>query len=256
LEARRQDNRVPVLLIQRSLEASKTTGGHAIHGWTLIIPSGWGMAFWPSFVFTGTRVAGQRERQTQAYEAGTAYFPRDYPFSSAYEEFSKAKEAEMKASWDRKPPAKRTNFQKLDMEDPFSPHWDETMGIRSAEEKGALVSTQREPQSGDAEVKPWLLRGPEVAKIIHTLSSTAIPAEMLEKEMNTLRERRSLGHLVITPRALLQGGLVVVKVNVCTRGLPQDLALIYSLDDEEVKRALISAKRKEPSGEEEENEVS
>lgn len=214
------------------------------------------MAFWPSFVFTGTRVAGQRERQTQAYEAGTAYFPQDYPFTGAYEEFSKEREAEMKASWDRKPPAKRTNFQKLDVEDPFSPNWDEIMGTRSAEEQGALVSTQRGPQGGAAEVKPWLLRGPDVPKIMQALSSAASPAETLAKEMNTLRERRSLGPLVIAPRSLLRGGLVIVKVNVCKRGLPQDLALIYSLDDDEVKQALTSAKRKETSGEEEENEVS
>ena len=66
LNVLRQDDRIPVLLIQRSLEAPSST--HGIHGWTLIFPAGWGMPFLSSLIHTGTRVGGQRERGTQAFE--------------------------------------------------------------------------------------------------------------------------------------------------------------------------------------------
>lgn len=215
------------------------------------------MAFWSSLIFTGARVAGQRERQTQAYEAGTTYFPRDYPFTSAHEEFSKGREAELKDKWDRKPPAKRTNFEKLLVQDPFSPNWNDVLGIQSPKDKEDLVSTQREAHSDTRDVKPWLLRGTNVAKIVQELFSSSVPADYLVGEINRVRATRRLGPLQVTGPELLRGALVVVKVNVCGRGLPQDLALIYMLDNEEVTRAVTSSKQQQPKGgDDEDNEVS
>lgn len=215
------------------------------------------MAFWSSLTFTGTRVAGQRERQTQSYEAGTTYFPRDYPFTSAYEEFSKEKEAELKASWDRKPPAKRTNFEKLVVHDPFSPNWNQIIGVRPQKGQQDLVSTQRGPRSeSTCDAEPWLLRGASVASVVERLASSAAAGDSLVEEINKLRGTRSLGPLNISGPNLLRGALVIVKVNVCGRGLPQDLALIYALDNREVTRAITSFKRKEPQGEDGGNEVS
>ena len=77
------------MLIQRSLESPLDVVSHSgtiasaslsrpIHGWTLIAPKGWGMPLLSSLTHTGTRVGGQRERETQRREAGCVYFPRDY----------------------------------------------------------------------------------------------------------------------------------------------------------------------------------
>ena len=128
LNPERQDDRIPVLLIQRSLEApeSNTQG---IHGWTLIIPSGWAMAFFNSLIFTGTRVGGQRERQTHAFEAGTSYFPRDLPTSTGYDAYATARAKEEKARWDRKPPAKRPNYEKLGTISPWRADWHGILGL-------------------------------------------------------------------------------------------------------------------------------
>ncbi|RXW24492.1 hypothetical protein EST38_g1333 [Candolleomyces aberdarensis] len=241
LNPQRQDDRVPVILIQRSLEAARKNGGHPIHGWTLIIPSGWGMAFWNSLVFTGTRVAGQRERQTQAYEAGTAYFPRDYPSTSAYHEYSTAKEEELRDTWERKPPAKRVNYEKLNVQDPFAPNWNWVLwASRHPGDGGDLVPTQREPTAPTPIGAPWLLRGANSAKIVQQLTLPIGPSDFLLREMNSLRVARALGPLpdALNNRDLMQAALVTVKVNVCRRGLPEDLALIYSMDDEEVSKAI------------------
>jgi hypothetical protein len=43
---------------------------------------------------------------------------------------------------------------------------------------------------------------------------------------------------------LMQAALVTVKVNVCRRGLPEDLALIYSMEDEEVSKAIAACQVK------------
>ncbi|KAJ2913911.1 hypothetical protein MD484_g6495, partial [Candolleomyces efflorescens] len=64
--------------------------------------------------------------------------------------------------------------------------------------------------------------------------------------MNSLRIARSLGPLPdeLNNRDLMQAALVTVKVNVCRRGLPEDLALIYSMEDEEVSKAIAACQVK------------
>mgnify|MGYP001363712061 CR=1 FL=1 len=210
------------------------------------------MAFWSSLVFTGTRIAGQRERQTQAYEAGTTYFPRDYPSTSAYRDFWKEEAGQARESWERKPPAKRTNFEKLHVKDPWEANWERILGV--GKEDGALVSTQREQQGND--VEPWLFRGELTAKIVESLASSLAPAHKLVQEINRLRDLRAMDPLPAGPanKGLLRAALINVKVNVCGRGLPQDLALIYALDDAELNLAARAVKGKNVADAEEESD--
>lgn len=244
------------------------------------------MAFWSSLIHTGTRVGGQRERQTQAFEAGTPYFPRDFPFSKAYESWVGEKEHEEREKWGRKPPAKRVNFVKLGVRSPWVPDWDVVLGLREprgvvevdtdAQGKGTDVenytSTQRDEvtaevdksgQEGnqdtnadskgnsmdmdtdDSELKPWLFRGPEVSRLLGTLQLN--PAANLLKEINILRQKRSLETLnsMIGADDFLQYALVNVKVTMFKEGVPEDMAMIYCVSDEEAKaweQAMISNK--------------
>ncbi|KAF5369289.1 hypothetical protein D9758_002524 [Tetrapyrgos nigripes] len=161
LSSLRQDDRVPVILIQRSVESGN---GDSIHGWTLIVPAGWSMAFLPSLIHTGTRVGGQRERQTQAFEAGSVYFPRDYPGLEAYDEYAETRGEGEKAKWDRTPPAKRVNYKKLGTRSPWIPDWEVVVGLEQSnmeheddnrdEDEEDLVTTQRpegDQQDGEGE---------------------------------------------------------------------------------------------------------
>ncbi|KAF8967138.1 ribonucleases P/MRP protein subunit POP1-domain-containing protein [Flammula alnicola] len=245
LNAQRQDDRIPVLLIQRSLENSNSTNSPPLHGWTLIIPAGWAMSFFSSLIFTGTRVGGQTERQTQAFEAGTAYFPRDYPSTQPYDAYALDREAKEKTIWDRKPPAKRVNYDKLATKHPWRADWAGILGI--AEEPGGnpagacdLVTTQREPASTVAvsettpAIRPWLLRGSEVSKILSSMASVFNHVAALLSEINRLRLKPGYGPLShsIKPADLLKGALINVKITMCLRGSPHDLAMIYSLSDD------------------------
>lgn len=122
----RQDDRIPLLLIQRSLESPSST--HGIHGWTLVFPAGWGMPFLPSLIHTGTRVGGQRERASQAFEAGAAYCPRDFPCTEFYNKCWDERAVKEKAKWDRTPPAKRANYKKLGTRSPWRADWKLCLG--------------------------------------------------------------------------------------------------------------------------------
>lgn len=247
LDPLRQDDRIPVLLIQRSL-ASSSSDSEAIHGWTLIIPAGWSMAFFSSLIFTNTRVGGQLERQTQAYEAGTMYYPRDYPFTRAYGAYALDRESTDKSAWERKPPAKRVNFEALGTRSPWRADWEVVLGISTQDEEHigpdppAFVTTQRETVSEmnvvKPNIKPWLLRGSEVPKILSSIFSVFNHGATVLLEINKLRFKRGLMPLSndIESADLLKGALINVKISMCSRGAPQDLAAIYSLPDDLYKK--------------------
>lgn len=243
------------MLIQRSLEASNSES-QAIHGWTLIIPAGWSMAFFSSLTFTGTRVGGQRERQTQSFEAGTAYFPRDFPSPSSYDQYAAEQENEDKSRWERKPPAKRPNFEKLGTKNPWRADWEVLLGLTVSKEQGhvedeGLVTTQRETgiDVDKPKVGKWLLRGSEVPNIILSVSKLFNHGAGLLQEMNRLRTKREQEPLdpSIKADSLLQAALVSVKLKMCKRGAPDDLALVYTIDDDEMKRwEKVLQKHKKP----------
>ncbi|KAF7365276.1 Ribonucleases P/MRP protein subunit POP1 [Mycena venus] len=237
----RQDDRVPVLLIQRSIERGTPSNDLALHGWTLLLPAGWSMPLFSSLTFTGTRVGGQRERQTQAFEAGTAYFPRDYPLCASYDAHVAESATEEQARWARTPPAKRANYEKLGTRSPWRADWGVVLGVESPE--AADVSTQREAGDMDVDrvqtekVQPWLLRGSAVRVLVEKLlgvDGTARPTTLMD-ELNGLRHKRSMEPLKASGDALLKGALVRVRITPCTRGRPQDLALIYAVDDAEAR---------------------
>lgn len=233
------------MLIQRTLE-NPSSSSQAIHGWTLIIPAGWSMAFFSSLTFTGTRVGGQRERQTQSFEAGAPYFPRDYPTSTGYDLYAVKREKEDRERWERKPPAKRPNFEKLGTRSPWKADWEALLGLKKANQLrndgdgDEYVSTQREAEMDvdEVTVKPWLLRGIEVPKIMSSISKLFNHGAGLLQELNSLRLKQGLEATTNDhkPEELLKAGLVSVRIKVTKRGAPEDLALIYSVDDDEAKK--------------------
>ena len=266
------DDRIPVLLIQRSVKPTSSANSSAslpaesfqratnadpnLHGWTLIVPKGWGMPFLTSLIYTGTRVGGQRERAHQAFEAGAAYFPRDFPTSPAYEEFAAARALADEERWKRKPPAKRVNWDKLSTVHPWTSAWRVALGLGPVPntdpgtDKGSdtdMVPTQRdEPlpaSASDSTIRPWLLHGPNARVIVENIARLIGPAAGLLSEMNALRRKRELPPMdsgTVDTDALLRGALVHVRVTLCGRGAPDDMAYIYALDDSEA-RAWVKA---------------
>ncbi|KAH9969481.1 NUC188 domain-containing protein [Russula dissimulans] len=254
------DNRIPVLLLQRSVKSGSSSNPN-LHGWTLIVPKGWGMPFLSSLIYTGTRVGGQRERAHQAFEAGAAYFPRDFPTSAAYEAFATARATEDEERWKKKPPAKRVSWEILSMLNPWTSAWRTVLGLDPmpsgdiGNDCGCdtdMVSTQRDnppPASGPA-IRPWLLHGPQARVIVENIARLLGPAAGLLSEINALRRKRDLpplGHPVDAD-ALLRGALVHVRIVLCGRGAPDDMAFIYALEDQEACSWAKAHGEREPAG--------
>jgi ribonuclease P/MRP protein subunit POP1 len=266
----RQDDRIPVLLIQRSLEpcppssstsTSLSANTQGIHGWTLLFPAGWSMPFLPSLIFTGTRFAGQRERTKQFFEAGVPAFPKDYPSIHAYNTFTEEHSEKERRRWERTPPAKKPNYEKLGTRSAWSADWDVVLGLEKPPAKvmgdwgDGLVTTQRgnPPDANTMEVdqpgvalRPWLLRGPKVPTILSNAFIT--PAQFLG-EITKLRAKNHMSPLSASLRAddLMKSALVMVRAKMVRRGTPTDLANIYKMDDVEARKWLKAFSKPDPA---------
>ena len=113
------------------------------HGWDIVLPSKWGMAFWVPLVYAGARTHGQLEMKRLALEAGLCFFPDDAVGSEAYASYSAQQKADRTAtsvlapspaqaavltlllacSYFKRPPAKRNNYDKLKEPSPFLADW-------------------------------------------------------------------------------------------------------------------------------------
>ncbi|CAO3632550.1 unnamed protein product [Cunninghamella echinulata] len=127
-----EDVRIPILLIQRcgplidqplptQLSTSRT---EQIEGWTVIVPKGFGLPFWRSFVFAGARTGGLNDIHNMYFDSGFSCFPYDYPGTPAFEEYQSIKGDMAQQRWNKLPPAKRINYKKLNIQSPFKINFD------------------------------------------------------------------------------------------------------------------------------------
>ncbi|KAJ3175641.1 hypothetical protein HK101_010616 [Irineochytrium annulatum] len=111
---------IPIILLQRRTAPTSVSDNmeHA-SGWDIVVPSSYGIVLWRAFVFAGARVGGLNERRQLHYEAGTPAFPYDFPETPAFTRWAESMGVEEKVKWERKPKAKRVNFRKLGVDEPF-----------------------------------------------------------------------------------------------------------------------------------------
>ncbi|XP_061715063.1 ribonucleases P/MRP protein subunit POP1 [Cydia pomonella] len=112
---------VPVVLVQRpgSQEPSIKKLGYG-SGWDIIIPSGYSLQFWQTFIMFGARSGGLRETESLAFEMGEHHIPPDSEAGKAEE---KRIEMELKERYFKLPPSKRVNYAKLGVNSPFICPW-------------------------------------------------------------------------------------------------------------------------------------
>ncbi len=90
-----EDVQVPVLLVQQggvsqqvcAKEFRKHIAAPGLgygSGWDLIVPKGWGTAFWLPLVYAGGHAGGLRDLRSLSFEMGKPHFPDDFPDTAAY----------------------------------------------------------------------------------------------------------------------------------------------------------------------------
>ncbi|KAI8970247.1 ribonucleases P/MRP protein subunit POP1-domain-containing protein [Mycotypha africana] len=222
LQPTSEDSKIPVLLIQRGSPSNDKAGfsqkplssQELVEGWTIIIPKGFGLPFWKSFVFAGARVAGYDDVRSMHFESGYPCFPQDYPGTRAFEGHRCLFKEKLEAVWQKKPPAKRVNFKKRGVDHPFECAF-ETLSTTEHMQLDVENNLPTRPTYS-------ILQGP--ALIIPLLSS----GNFLD-ELTKLQKKRGIR---ITEQDIsLADTLVKVRLKYIDRGKPVMNSMIYSLED-------------------------
>ncbi|KAK9890547.1 hypothetical protein WA026_010623 [Henosepilachna vigintioctopunctata] len=110
---------VPIMLIQKPGGRNDTLGYSS--GWDIILPSSWAKPIWISLIMSGARCGGLREFQHNAFELDKPNFL--HPDTLAGEKEDQTTSEECTKTYFRKPPNKRTNFNKYKIVSPFKFNW-------------------------------------------------------------------------------------------------------------------------------------
>ncbi|XP_035528220.1 ribonucleases P/MRP protein subunit POP1 isoform X1 [Morone saxatilis] len=140
--------RVPILLVH---QPGKQVGHEMSSwgaGWDLLLPKGWGMAFWVPLVYRGVRIGGLNMSLKHSQNKGAPHFPHDYPDCPAGVHFQEEQETELLDKFKRRPPAKRTNYIKHGCLAPFRCPWQQL-----AEEWELILREGGEERKGDGQTR-------------------------------------------------------------------------------------------------------
>lgn len=221
------------MLVQRSVKGAigNNQANTAVYGFTLIVPAGWGMPFWQSLVFTGSLIAGLKERRNQHLEAGKPSFPEDYPHTQAGKAYWNTRAAQDQLRWLRKPASKRLNFTRLHGSDPWKPNWSQLL---AAQEK-RLYTVEEEEMNGSIPkqfetwlLSAWLAHPGEISSI----ASSTVPELALQQAVNRYREALSLNSLhAANASALYRSCIVRGLLSFDEGGSPKDMAFIFQFDE-------------------------
>ncbi|XP_018521260.2 LOW QUALITY PROTEIN: ribonucleases P/MRP protein subunit POP1 [Lates calcarifer] len=177
--------RVPILLVH---QPGKQVG-HEMNswgaGWDLLLPKGWGMAFWVPLVYRGVRIGGLNMSLKHSQNKASPHFPHDYPDCPAGIRFQEEQEAELLDKFKRRPPAKRTNYIKHGCLAPFRCPWQQL-----AEEWELITREGREERKRDSQTQTKT--GADTVTEVEMTSHPDITVTKPPSRFAVLRNRKSL----------------------------------------------------------------
>nr|XP_061789906.1 ribonucleases P/MRP protein subunit POP1-like [Nerophis lumbriciformis] len=241
--------RVPILLVHQSGKQ----GGHEMNswgaGWDLLVPKGWGMAFWIPLVYRGVRIGGLKMSVTHSQNKGVPHFPHDYPDCPAGARFQEEQESELLEKFKRRPPAKRTNYIKNGCLAPFCCPWqqlaEEWDVIGSGEERKEDVQAKSDAAMQSEITSPHRVPASKPAthftvlrnsKSLRLLSSWCRPTSSKGQRLHHVREMPPLD---LTARMTFQTthgmSLVWIRLSLLAKGKPDLHAVVCAPTADDLK---------------------
>ncbi|KAG0280188.1 hypothetical protein BGZ96_001647 [Linnemannia gamsii] len=241
------DSKVPLLLIQREgrPQIQRAPGGGSSEfecGWTLVLPKGWAMPFWKSMIFAGARPGGLRERRSFHFETHQSCFPYDFPNTAAYIDYAEESKKAGEGKYGRIPVAKRFNYEKMGVEDPFGAAWVKALNAGVM----MLGGGEREDLKGE---DIWLLQTPKmVSALIDAAraaggSSTEMVSRLTLESLNLVMADCLQGlvktaltpSLMKEPSARIDEALVRCGVDYLDRGTIGMNGMIYAIPEDQYR---------------------
>ncbi|XP_073535702.1 ribonucleases P/MRP protein subunit POP1 [Phyllobates terribilis] len=203
LELGNRESKIPVLLIQ---QPGKVTGKDRPgwgSGWDICLPKGWGMAFWIPLIYRGVRVGGQQQGLQHYRYMGAPSVPGDFPDTSAGAQSAQEAKAQLLEKYNRRPPAKRTNFIKHGILAPFHCPWDQLTREWQMRPPIGLELPKLKPQIDELETKGKTSPNNEEIELSAVIAEheTMLEEDTSRKVISVLRSKKILKMLsaLVTP---------------------------------------------------------
>ncbi|XP_032373912.1 ribonucleases P/MRP protein subunit POP1 isoform X1 [Etheostoma spectabile] len=241
--------RVPVLLVHqpgKQLGHEMSSWGA---GWDLLLPKGWGMAFWVPLVYRGVRIGGLHMSLKHSQNKGAPHFPHDYPDCPAGVRFQEEQETQLLDKFKRRPSAKRTNYIKHGCLAPFCCPWQqlaeewELISRHGGEErKGDQNQTTAEGNALMEEMTSHVPKPPSRLTVLRNrkslrlLSGWCIPTTSKGQRRCRVGGVPPLDRSALTLFLAAHGmSLVWVRLSILSKGKPELHAMVSAPTAEDLK---------------------
>lgn len=227
------DPRIPVLLYTSpsSGTAKRQSKWSLLLPWKCVAPVWYSLMYTPLSSGAQPRFGGLDETRNLALEHGQPWFPADFPSTQSGWEWELRERSRKKEAWERRPKSKRVNWEGLDL----GPDAKGEIGLGWACDWRRLVDGRPDdrkndlpPQIASGKGRPY---GDEKAAAQSTLPAPErlihIPSEQARSTLASANMRIPAGSAA---------GLIVVRIEQITRGVPQPCARIYRLPSSPILR--------------------
>ncbi|KAK3109405.1 Ribonucleases P/MRP protein subunit pop1, partial [Teratosphaeriaceae sp. CCFEE 6253] len=253
-EVKDGDPSMPVLLFTSSsgaaFGANQSNSGdkpspNTAVSWTLLAPWKCLQPIWYSLMYyplsTGQqpRFGGLDEKRQILFEAGSPWFPADFPGTQAGWLWEMQERRNREEAWRRRPKGKRVNFEKVEVGEGkrevgvgWACEWERLVGgPPQVEEPAAGVGVepkvvQKEQQAGavDSNTAAAENRKPEAP-----LQAPPKPPQLAQLSARQAQVLLDGTTHTLPPHVALLSALMTVRLRLLTRGVPQTCARIYCL---------------------------
>lgn len=166
-----------------------------------------------------------REVRAMNFESGKACYPYDHPDTKAYSSWKAEQRTSAEEAWKRKPPAKRLNYAKLGVQDPFNADFSGLVG------SGSNSDADMDSVDGN---KLWIMRGFQVLAALANCGSSDLNTAHLNiaSIFDDMYRKRQLD---LTKKRPLDFGkaLISVRIVLLDRGTPSTNGRIYLIPSSE-----------------------
>uniref|UniRef100_A0A480U8K2 Ribonucleases P/MRP protein subunit POP1 n=1 Tax=Sus scrofa TaxID=9823 RepID=A0A480U8K2_PIG len=181
------ESKVPILLIQQPGKATGDDQRGWGSGWDVLLPKGWGMAFWIPFVYRGARVGGLKETVMHSQYKGSPNVPGDFPDCPAGVRFAQEQAKNLLEKYTRRPPAKRPNYVKLGTLAPFCCPWEQLTRdwesrVQAREESPAIPSPGGEESGPRRDVVPCAPTAQRTLQLSDDAGTSLNDADMMDTD--------------------------------------------------------------------------
>ncbi|EGC33493.1 hypothetical protein DICPUDRAFT_36629 [Dictyostelium purpureum] len=136
-----------IMLVQRDGGLTRGYGS----GWDIIVPAGWGLAFWIPLIYSGAWSIGLEDRDRFLLEQGLPSYPKDFPDCKAGIEYNQLLAFIKQEKYNRTPKSKKINYLKNSIFFPFSPYWEWVLKFNKNEILDFNISGEPEQKEEESE---------------------------------------------------------------------------------------------------------